>query len=88
MGSTSKKRARVILDNAGLHHDAKKPKPEDQFEDLFAPKAGAGRIKRGHFARYAHDKVFVVSRDNEPFKLLTGSTNFSVTGMYVNSNCE
>ncbi len=81
-----KKRARVILDNASLHHDAKKPKPEDQFEDLFAAKAGPGRIKRGHFARYAHDKVFVVSRDNEPFKLLTGSTNFSVTGMYVNSN--
>jgi hypothetical protein len=80
------KRARMILDNASLHHDAKKPKPEDNFSDLFAAKAGNDRIKRGHFGRYAHDKVFVVSRDGSPFKVLTGSTNFSVTGMYVNSN--
>jgi hypothetical protein len=79
-------RARIILDNAALHHDDHKPKPEDEFEALFADKAGAGNIKRGHFGRYAHDKVFVVSRGGEPTKVLTGSTNFSVTGLYVNSN--
>ena len=84
LGAT--KRARIILDNASLHHDARKPKPEDEFADLFAAKAGDERIKRGHFGRYAHDKVFVVSRDDVPCKVLTGSTNFSVTGMYVNSN--
>jgi hypothetical protein len=79
-------RARVILDNAALHHDAQKPKPEDAFATLFAQQAGAGAIKRGKFGRYAHDKVFVVSKAGNPVKVLTGSTNFSVTGLYVNSN--
>lgn len=82
----AKGRARVILDNAALHHDKSGSKPEDQFTALFAEQAGADRIKRGHFGRYAHDKVFVVSRGGVPFKVLTGSTNFSVTGLYVNSN--
>ncbi|MDV6329956.1 phospholipase D-like domain-containing protein [Asticcacaulis sp. 201] len=80
------KRTRVILDNATLHHSTDKPKPEDEFEALFKGVAGAGQIKRGHFTRYAHDKVFVVYHDDTPIKVLTGSTNFSVTGMYVNSN--
>ena len=41
---------------------------------------------RGHFSRYAHDKVMIVSGSSGPQRVLTGSTNFSVTGMYVNSN--
>jgi hypothetical protein len=82
------KRIRVILDNAALHHSTKDPKPEDQFEVAFR-KAGGGseaEIWRGKFGRYSHDKVFIVSRDGSPLKVLTGSTNLSVTGMYVNSN--
>src|SRR6202035_6503 len=39
------------------------------------------------FGRYAHDKVLIVSKKSSgPVKVLTGSTNFSLTGMYVNSN--
>ncbi|MGY2996902.1 phospholipase D-like domain-containing protein [Mesorhizobium sp. URHB0026] len=79
-------RARIILDNAALHHNVQKPTPEDQFEVLFSQQAGASRIKRGHFGRYSHDKVIIVSQAGKPTKVLTGSTNFSVTGMYVNSN--
>ncbi len=80
-------RIRVILDNAALHHSVANPKPEDQFETLFTNQAtGAAEIQRGHFGRYAHDKVFVVSRGADAVKVLTGSTNFSVTGLYVNSN--
>lgn len=82
-------RVRVILDNAALHHDKDMSKPEDQFETLFtkAKRSGAA-IKRGHFKRFAHDKVFVVRKvaDGTATKVLCGSTNFSVTGMYVNSN--
>ena len=82
-------RVRIILDNAALHHDSSGSTPEDQFEQLFikAQKNGAA-IKRGHFQRYSHDKVFIVrsSSDQTAIKVLTGSTNFSVTGMYVNSN--
>ena len=80
------KRIRIILDNAALHHASDGSKPEDEFEALFADKAGAEQIKRGKFSRYAHDKVLVVKKDGAPVKVLTGSTNFSVTGFYVNSN--
>ncbi len=80
-------RIRIILDNATLHHDTKSPKPEDQFEALFtkAAKEGAG-ILRGMYDRFAHDKVLIVSNAGGPVKVLTGSTNFSVTGIYVNAN--
>jgi phosphatidylserine/phosphatidylglycerophosphate/cardiolipin synthase-like enzyme len=81
-------RIRIILDNAALHHNTESPKPEDEFEKLFnaAAKKGAAML-RGKFGRYAHDKVFIISgADGKPFKVLTGSTNFSVTGLYVNSN--
>jgi hypothetical protein len=80
-------RIRLILDNAGLHHSAKDPKPEDQFEELFRKKAKKGAdILRGRFSRYSHDKIMIVSGTNGAKKVLTGSTNFSVTGLYVNSN--
>src|SRR5260370_18951917 len=80
-------RIRVILDNATLHHDAGSPKPEDQFEKLFTKAARKGAaILRGKFGRFAHDKVFIVSSKSGARKVLTGSTNFSVTGLYVNSN--
>jgi hypothetical protein len=80
-------RVRLILDNAALHHNTQNPKPEDEFEVLFnkAKKGNAGLV-RGHFSRYAHDKVMIVSGSSGPQRVLTGSTNFSVTGMYVNSN--
>ncbi|MEO7156791.1 MAG: hypothetical protein ABI039_04465, partial [Vicinamibacterales bacterium] len=43
-------------------------------------------LLRGKFGRYAHDKVFIVYDATGPARVLTGSTNFSVTGLYVNSN--
>lgn len=80
-------RVRVILDNAALHHSKTSPKPEDEFEAEFRKVAKApADILRGHFNRYAHDKVFVSFTKDQPLKVLTGSTNFSVTGVYVNSN--
>ncbi len=83
------KRVRIILDNAGLHHSKTKPKSEDKFEKLFVKAAGKTELlKRGHFKRYAHDKVFIVRTKATGIakKVLTGSTNYSVTGLYVNSN--
>ncbi len=83
------KRVRIILDNAGLHHSKAKPKAEDKFEKLFLEASGKTELlKRGHFKRYAHDKVFIVraKTSGAAKKVLTGSTNFSVTGLYVNSN--
>lgn len=80
-------RIRIILDNASLHHNAAGSTPEDQFEALFnkAAKAPAAML-RGMFGRFSHDKVLIVSKGKTPAKVLTGSTNFSVTGLYVNAN--
>jgi Phosphatidylserine/phosphatidylglycerophosphate/cardiolipin synthases and related enzymes len=84
-------RIRIILDNSSGHHDKQNSKPEDRFEKLFKKAAGKKELmKRGKFNRFAHDKVFIVSKKgktaNSPKYVLTGSTNFSVTGLYVNSN--
>jgi PLD-like domain len=80
-------RVRVILDNATLHHSTSTPTPEDQFEKLFnAARKKPAAILRGKFARYSHDKVMIVKSKSGAAKVLTGSTNFSVTGLYVNSN--
>jgi hypothetical protein len=80
-------RVRVVLDNSGEHHNEDRPQPEDKFEAAFRQAAtGAAAIKRGSFRRYAHDKVIVVSGTGGARKVLTGSTNFSVSGLYINSN--
>jgi phosphatidylserine/phosphatidylglycerophosphate/cardiolipin synthase-like enzyme len=80
-------RMRMILDDAPLHHDTEKPKPEDEFQKLFDKAAkGKAALKRGKFGRFSHDKVFIVSNSKGATKVLTGSTNLSVTGLYVNSN--
>ncbi|HZY12146.1 MAG TPA: phospholipase D-like domain-containing protein [Beijerinckiaceae bacterium] len=90
-------RIRIILDNAPLHATrkgqkaksgkAKGPTWEDKFTAAFKKAAkNNAEILRAHFQRYSHDKVFVVSKGGKGKKVLTGSTNFSVTGMYVNSN--
>ena len=81
----SQGRIRIILDNASLHHSP--GAPEDAFETEFRKQMkGDAAILRGKFDRFAHDKVFIVHKNGNPLKVLSGSTNFSVTGMYVNSN--
>jgi len=80
-------RIRIILDDAALHHSATESHPEDEFDKLFVKAAkGKAQILRGKFKRYSHDKVLLVSKGDKPVKVLTGSTNFSVTGLYVNAN--
>jgi phosphatidylserine/phosphatidylglycerophosphate/cardiolipin synthase-like enzyme len=48
--------------------------------------AGEANVKVGHFGRFAHDKVLIQRRDNKPLKVLSGSANFSIRGLYVQSN--
>jgi hypothetical protein len=52
-----------------------------------APDGQAAQFKRGRFGRYQHNKVLIKcdARGNA-VRVLTGSTNFSVTGLYVNAN--
>ena len=80
-------RIRMILDNATLHHNSANSKPEDQFEAAFKKQAkNPAAIIRGKFARFQHNKVLIVKKGKQAIKVLSGSTNFSITGMYVNSN--
>jgi phosphatidylserine/phosphatidylglycerophosphate/cardiolipin synthase-like enzyme len=80
-------RLRILLDNSKTHvgNDAF----EDKFEALFHDKAIApSSILRGRFSSLAHSKVFIQKRKatNEAIKVLTGSTNFSTNGLYINAN--
>jgi hypothetical protein len=83
-------RVRVILDNASLHvaPAGKPPTPEDQFTTQFnQQKKAPSDIERGAFGRYSHDKVFIVlDSAGKATQVLTGSTNWSLTGLYVNAN--
>jgi phosphatidylserine/phosphatidylglycerophosphate/cardiolipin synthase-like enzyme len=48
--------------------------------------AGAGNVRRTHFANLQHNKVFIAKRNGKPFKVLAGSTNFSFRGIYIQAN--
>jgi PLD-like domain len=86
----AKGKIRIILDSAALHHDkiaGAKLKKEDDFEQRFNAKATAGaEIFRCNFARYSHCKEIILRKNGKAYKALTGSTNFSYTGLYVNAN--
>src|SRR5436190_6448675 len=80
-------RLRVLLDNSKTHVGTNAF--EDKFGALFNEKAKApSAILRGHFRSLAHSKVFIQKdkATNAPRKVLTGSTNFSTNGFYINAN--
>ena len=82
-------RIRIILDNAALHSKPKGSKVplENLFTEAFQKQAKSPTsIVRGCFGRFSHDKIFIVYKNRLPIQLLTGSTNFSVNGLYVNAN--
>ena len=55
----------------------------NQFKNVKVNGAG---IVRGKFSRLQHHKVIIVKKNNVPVKVLTGATNFSITGFCVNAN--
>src|SRR6516225_5343292 len=75
-------RLRLYLDNSDSHvgADAQEPKAH-----AFLAAQGA-QVKLGHFQRFSHDKVFIQKRGTTALKVLSGSANFSVRGLYVQSN--
>lgn len=77
-------RLRAVLDNSPLH--TKAGALEIQARALLEKSAGAENICVGHFHRYAHDKVMIQHKDGKAMKVLTGSANFSVRGLYVQAN--
>ncbi|MDT4897285.1 MAG: hypothetical protein QOH25_2362 [Acidobacteriota bacterium] len=77
-------RLRAFLDNAPLH--TKKGALEIDVHKLLVKSAGANNVKQGHFQRFAHNKVMIQKKNGKPVKVLTGSANFSVRGLYVQAN--
>jgi hypothetical protein len=48
--------------------------------------AEGAAVRRTHFGRQQHNKVLIVRRDGKPVRVLTGSTNFSLRGLYIQAN--
>ena len=48
--------------------------------------AGASNVRRTHFKNLQHHKVLIAKRNGKPFQVLTGSTNFSFRGFYIQAN--
>jgi len=76
-------RLRAFLDNASLHTGTAL---EVTVHSRLVQSAGAANVKQGHFKRFAHDKIIIVKKNGNPVKVLTGSANFSVRGLYVQAN--
>jgi len=77
-------RLRAFLDDAPLH--TKPGAMEILAKKALIKSAGADNVKTGHFHRFAHSKVLIQKVDDKPVRVLTGSTNFSVRGLYVQAN--
>lgn len=77
-------RLRILMDDAPLHTGATATEPIARQQ--FIQSAGAANVRTGHFGRFAHSKVLIQKRNGQPVKVLTGSTNFSVRGLYVQAN--
>jgi phosphatidylserine/phosphatidylglycerophosphate/cardiolipin synthase-like enzyme len=75
-------RVRAIVDD---HREHGEP---DSAESISASRlASAGAlVKRMHFGRQQHNKVLIVRRDGLPLRVLAGSTNFSLRGLYIQAN--
>lgn len=76
-------RLRAVLDSAPLHTGSAL---EVQAHARLVKSAGAANVKQGHFKRFAHDKILIQKRNGKATKVLTGSANFSVRGLYVQAN--
>lgn len=76
-------RLRAFLDNASLHTGKA---VEVTAHQKLVQSAGAENVKQGHFTRFAHDKIIIQKRNGKATKVLTGSANFSVRGLYVQAN--
>ena len=77
-------RLRAVLDDAPLH--TKPGALEIKAKAILVNSAGEKNIVSGHFKRFSHCKVLIQKKNGVPVKVLTGSANFSVRGLYVQAN--
>src|SRR5258708_25488937 len=78
-------RLRAVFDNAPLH--TQNGAPEIKAAQMISAAAGQKTGRQGHSARFQHNKAFI-KRDasGRAQRVLYGSMNFSVRGLYVQAN--
>lgn len=86
-------RLRIVIDNSTSKNKAGKvtghgtpDSAESEAAKRLAVSAGSANVTRTHFKSLQHNKVLIARRDGVAFKVLTGSTNFSFRGIYIQSN--
>lgn len=77
-------RLRAVLDDAPLHTNP--GSPELLARAKFQQTAGNDHVVIGHFDRFSHSKVLIKKVNGVPVKVLAGSANFSIRGLYVQAN--
>jgi hypothetical protein len=60
----------------------------DSCETISATRlqAADAEVKRTHFGRQQHNKVLIVRRNGTAVRVLAGSTNFALRGLYIQAN--
>jgi PLD-like domain len=80
-------RLRLFQDDSATHvqkkPEGKRPLELDAIERV---KAKGAQVRTGNFSALAHSKVFIQLRGGKAVKVLAGSANFSVRGLYAQSN--
>jgi PLD-like domain len=81
-------RLRLFLDDSKSHvlRDPPQEEPPLEPEVFDRLKESKAEVKLGHFGKLAHSKVFIQKRGGAAVKVLAGSANFSVRGLYAQSN--
>lgn len=77
-------RLRIVIDNSGNH--ASSTSAESIAAGRFRASAGKDHVVRMRFSGLQHNKVLIAKRNNQPIKVLHGSTNFSFRGLYIQAN--
>jgi phosphatidylserine/phosphatidylglycerophosphate/cardiolipin synthase-like enzyme len=81
-------RLRIVIDDSDKH--GKPASDESNAAKRLAVSAGVSNVARHHFSGLQHNKVIVARRKSgnasEPFAVATGSTNFSLGGLYIQNN--
>lgn len=75
-------RVRVFQDDSTLHTKSGAFEPKV----VSVLRQSGATVKTGHFNRFAHDKVMIQKKNGKAIKVLTGSANFSLRGLYVQAN--
>lgn len=75
-------RVRVFQDDSKSHTET----GDLELKAISVLERAGAMVKTGHFGRFAHNKVMIQKKNGKATKVLTGSANFSLRGLYVQAN--